>query len=102
MITDEAGNIVGKLSFNAFGGHRGLNWSESSVLGQFQLGAKDTTSRGFTGDEQLDDVGLIHMNGRVYDPGLGRFISAYPQVQYVSNLQSKGSYMDTHRTTRAK
>ncbi len=96
MITDEAGNIVGKLSFNAFGGHRGLNWSDNNVLAQLQLGAKDTTSRGYTGHEQLDDVGLIHMNGRVYDPGLGRFISADPQVQYVSNLQSYNRYSYVH------
>jgi RHS repeat-associated protein len=26
----------------------------------------------------LDNVGLIHMNGRVYDPGVGRFMSADP------------------------
>jgi len=31
------------------------------------------TNHGFTGHEQLDDVGLVHMNGRVYDPMLGRF-----------------------------
>ena len=33
--------------------------------------------RGFTGHEILPDAGgLIHMNGRVYDPQLGRFLSA--------------------------
>lgn len=32
------------------------------------------TPRGFTGHEHLDGVGLIHMNGRVYDPVLGRFL----------------------------
>jgi hypothetical protein len=26
--------------------------------------------RGYTGHEQLDDSGLIHMNGRIYDPEL--------------------------------
>jgi hypothetical protein len=26
------------------------------------------TNRGFTGYEHIDEMGLIHMNGRVYDP----------------------------------
>ena len=29
--------------------------------------------REFTGHEAIPDVGLINMNGRVYDPQLGRF-----------------------------
>ncbi|WP_456405773.1 RHS repeat-associated core domain-containing protein, partial [Thiolapillus sp.] len=41
-----------------------------------------------TGHEALDDVGLIHMNGRLYDPALGRFISVDPIVQYPANTQS--------------
>jgi RHS repeat-associated protein len=36
--------------------------------------------RGFTGHEMLDDFGIIHMNGRIYDPELGRFLSADPYV----------------------
>jgi RHS repeat-associated protein len=38
----------------------------------------DQTRRGYTEHEMLDNVGLIHMNGRVYDPGVGRFMSADP------------------------
>ncbi|HEU0225598.1 MAG TPA: RHS repeat-associated core domain-containing protein, partial [Steroidobacteraceae bacterium] len=36
------------------------------------------TRRGFTGHEHLDAVGLIHMNGRVYEPVAGRFLSVDP------------------------
>ncbi len=36
------------------------------------------TTKGFTGHEHLDAVGLIHMNGRVYDPEVVRFVSADP------------------------
>ena len=50
------------------------------------------TTRGYTGHEQLDAVGLIHMNGRVYDPQLGRFLSADPFVQDASNLQALNPY----------
>jgi len=40
----------------------------------------------------LDDFGLVHMNGRIYDPLLGRFLSADPIVQAPANLQSYNRY----------
>ncbi|MBU0455751.1 MAG: RHS repeat-associated core domain-containing protein [Pseudomonadota bacterium] len=46
------------------------------------------THEGFTGHETLEAVNLIHMNGRVYDPVLGRFLSADPQIQDPTNSQS--------------
>ncbi len=50
------------------------------------------THHGFTGHEMLDDVGLIHMNGRVYDPTLGRFMQADPTVQSPGNPQNLNRY----------
>jgi RHS repeat-associated protein len=32
----------------------------------------------------LDEIGLVHMNGRIYDPSLGRFLSDGPLVQFVN------------------
>ncbi|MDO8341871.1 MAG: RHS repeat-associated core domain-containing protein [Cellvibrio sp.] len=51
-----------------------------------------STAKGFTDHEHLDSVGLIHMNGRVYDPELGRFMSADPFVQAPYNSQSYNRY----------
>jgi RHS repeat-associated protein len=42
------------------------------------------TNRGFTGHEHIDEMGLIHMNGRVYDPQIGRFLSADPYIAFAS------------------
>ncbi len=53
---------------------------------------RDITHRGFTGHEMLDAFGLIHMNGRVYDPKLGRFLSADPIVQAPLYTQSFNRY----------
>ncbi len=50
------------------------------------------TSRGYTGHEMIDSVGLVHMNGRVYDAELGRFLSADPFVQFPDNIQSWNRY----------
>ncbi len=50
------------------------------------------TSRGYTGHEHLDRTGFIHMNGRVYDPELGRFLSPDPLVTSPTNSQSWNRY----------
>ena len=50
------------------------------------------TDRGYTLHEHLDEVGVIHVNGRVYDPLIGRFMSADPFVQSPGNLQSYNRY----------
>ena len=47
-----------------------------------------TTRHGFAGHEMLDNVGLVHMNGRVYEPATGRMLSADPFV--VPMLGSQG------------
>jgi len=37
-------------------------------------------------------LGVIHMNGRIYDPLVGRFMSADPYIQDPQNLQSHNRY----------
>lgn len=50
------------------------------------------TTRGFTGHEMLDAVGVVHMNGRIYDARLGRFLQADPFVDGVFNTQGYNRY----------
>lgn len=38
---------------------------------------------------------VVHMNGRIYDPLLGRFLSADPVVQFPNDLQSYNRYSYT-------
>ncbi|WP_353375029.1 RHS repeat-associated core domain-containing protein [Microbulbifer sp. NBRC 101763] len=44
----------------------------------------------------LDEVGLIHMNGRVYDPTLARFVSADPLIDGVTSVQGYNRYAYVH------
>lgn len=76
-----------RLSFDAFGARRdATNWTPSGSI------SAALTDRGYTGHEHMDDFGLINMNGRVYDPMLGRFLSADPNVQAPKNSQSFNRY----------
>lgn len=56
------------------------------------LNLQSATLRGFTGHEHVDDVRLIHMNGRMYDYQLGRFLTVDPVIQFPSNSQSLNPY----------
>ena len=53
------------------------------------------TRDGFTGHEMLDNLGLVHMNGRVYDPEIGRFLSADPYVTLPYDGQGLNRYAYT-------
>ena len=66
------------MSFDAFGQRRdATNWDYD--LSQNTIATlKNYTDRGYTDQEQLDNVALVDMNGRVYDPTIGRFISPDP------------------------
>jgi RHS repeat-associated protein len=56
------------------------------------LNEDDPLTRGYTGHEMLDDLGLVHMNGRIYDPLIGRFLSGDILVQFPNKLQSYNRY----------
>jgi hypothetical protein len=47
----------------------------------------------------LDDVGLVHMNGRLYDARLGRVMSADPIIQAAGMIDNFGSYQLDVSTT---
>ena len=51
-----------------------------------------STDRGFTGHEHLDELGFVHMNGRIDDPLLGRFLSPDPHIQDEGLLQNYNRY----------
>ena len=49
-------------------------------------------NRGFTGHEYLKYFNLYNMNGRMYDPLVGRFLSADNVIQNPSNTQNYNRY----------
>lgn len=90
-VTDAAANVLARESFGAWGARRSSTWQGSPSPGEWQQIA-NTTRRGYTGHEQLDNVLLVHMNGRVYDPAIGRFMSADPHGGGFDASQSWNRY----------
>ena len=65
-----------KLAYDAWGKRRTLTGANLSTTVTTPTpdsldGVVD--NRGFTGHEMLDQLDLVHMNGRIYDPLMGRF-----------------------------
>lgn len=93
--TDQAGTITERYAYDPFGKRRYTNGSYDAA-GNLILDWSATTSggsgRGYTGHEQLDDIGLTHMNGRIYDATIGRMLQADPIVSDLENLQHTNRY----------
>jgi len=89
-VLDSGGNLVARESFAAFGARRGGDWSSGTAPDW--AGIANTSRHGYTGHEHLDNLALIHMNGRVYDPTSGRFMSVDPIVGDLGDSQSLNPY----------
>ena len=86
--TDENGEITEELNYDPWGRKR------NPETWDYYTGYKHLTSsdRGFGGHEQMDFMDMVNMDGRMYDPYLGRFLSPDPYVQAPDNTQSLNRY----------
>jgi RHS repeat-associated protein len=94
-VSDEKGHIAtttgsdaGVLGYDPWGARRNpdgtaANWASFTP----QVGHRE-----FTGQETIPDVGLVNMNGRVYDPVLARFLSPDPNIQDSTDPQNYNRY----------
>jgi RHS repeat-associated protein len=94
--SDGSGAITQRFRFDPWGTRECLtasgvttSCSSTTTGGGSNNGSEE---RGFTGHEMLDEVGLIHMNGRLYDPEIGRFLQADPIIQEPLNGQNYNRY----------
>ena len=91
VFTDHNGQVEAERNYDPFGKPRLASGGLKNPAKEDDL--EDTkTRRGFTDHEHLDNVELIHMNGRVYDYNLGRFMSVDPVIQSPTNSQSINPY----------
>jgi RHS repeat-associated protein len=75
-------------AYDAWGKRR--NWSDWSDDTTCAL--TSSTTRGFTGHEELDTLCLINANARLYDATVGRFLSADPTTEAIYDLQDLNRY----------
>lgn len=93
-ISNENGIAVERRHFDAWGNLAKLQQNGVAIA----LPTDGTATklllldRGYTSHEHLSEVGLIHMNGRLYDPVLRSFIMPDNFIQQPENTQNYNRY----------
>jgi RHS repeat-associated protein len=86
-LTNAKGGIEERRSYDPLGQRRNPLWGQPPPA---SFASK--TTKGFTGHEHDDELGLVNMKGRVYDPKLGRFLTTDPIVANLFSGQSFNAY----------
>ena len=87
--SDENGSLTQELSYDAWGRRRNPdNWTVYDTA----TDAQAWQERGFGGHEHIDEFEMVNMDGRMYDPVVGRFLSPDPYVQMPDFTQSLNRY----------
>ena len=87
--SNETGNIIEELSYDAWGRRRNAETWEYFTLSNDSI---SEYSKGFTGHDHIDMFDVVNMDGRMYDPLVGRFMSPDPIVQMPEYTQSLNRY----------
>ena len=75
VVTDASGTVTQRLSYDPWGKERNPDGTDAACGS-----IASPTTRGFTNQEQLDQVCLVNLNARIYDPSIGKFLSPDPVV----------------------
>jgi len=75
LITRDDGTVFERESYDAWGKRRLANGSDA-----MSCTIATGTTRGFTNQEMMDEICAINLNARIYDPVIGRFMSADSDV----------------------
>ncbi|MEO8552822.1 MAG: RHS repeat-associated core domain-containing protein [Kofleriaceae bacterium] len=88
VLTNSVGAVTERRSFDAFGRRRSPAW------GLPYGGGPSGLPISFAGQED-DNLGLIDMKGRMYDPRVGRFLQADPYTPHAHTAQGWNRYSYT-------
>lgn len=93
-VSNNAGQQVVQYSYDAWGKARPASGSSAFVTPVWGTCNPSLAGRhaGYGTHENIDDECVVHMEGRVYDPEMGRFLSADPTMQDPISTQGYDRY----------
>jgi len=87
IVADATGKILERVSFDVHGSLRNpTSWTGTGA-------APTSTNTGYSGHEEVYSLNLTHMNGRIYDPVLGRMLQADPMTGPGNQSLNRYSYV---------
>jgi RHS repeat-associated protein len=87
VLATRSGILIEEFSYDAWGMRR-----DPATFVVFAVVPPGGTAYGFTGHEHIDLFMLVNMDGRMYDPVLGRFLSPDPVLQFPNYTQGQNPY----------
>jgi RHS repeat-associated protein len=87
IIANANGDIITRLRYDPFGGRIVATDAPDAAAPP-----QSVVTLGFAGAEEDDSLGVINLNGRLYDPRLGRFLSPDPLVGGTAGSQAYNRY----------
>ncbi len=87
ILATRAGELIEEFSYDAWGMRR-----DPATFEVYAIVPQGGTAYGFTGHEHIDLFMLVNMDGRMYDPVLGRFLSPDPVLQFPNYTQGLNPY----------
>jgi len=81
--------VTSRESFDAWGKQRNSDWTDDATCSS---GLTSPTTRGFTSQEDIAALCLVNLNARLYDPSIGRFLSADSIIPDPTDGQSYNRY----------
>ncbi|MGU9937113.1 RHS repeat-associated core domain-containing protein [Empedobacter brevis] len=90
-IYDENANVIERRLFDPWGNIVKVQDVNGNVT-EGENAKLIFLDRGYTGHEHFTEVGIIHMNGRIYDPMLKQFLSPDNFIQDPENSQNYNRY----------
>ncbi len=88
VVSDGHGHVLERRSYDAFGARRNAQGWQAGA----PAAAAGALALGFTGHEGDEELGLVNMRGRIYDPKVGRFLQTDPLVSRPLFSQSWNPY----------
>lgn len=86
-VLSQGSTVVERYAYDPWGSRRNpQNWQQKATL------SSPISYRGYTMHEHLDEIGLINMNARLYDPHTCQFLSPDPMLQSPENWLNYNRY----------